>query len=192
MLEDEVRSRFEAALENLRTAGAHVSDIEIPHAKDVAAVYLHLVLGDAAAYHGATLESMPERYTQPVRLRLEMGRYILAEDYVRALSGRELLCREVDAALAQHDALVLPTLAVLPPLIGASTVRIGDRAEPVRNIMLRLTQLFNITGHPALSIPAAPGPSGLPCGVQLVGCRSQTDALLRVGLACEPHITGRG
>jgi aspartyl-tRNA(Asn)/glutamyl-tRNA(Gln) amidotransferase subunit A len=192
MLEDEVRSRFEAALENLRMAGAHVNEIEIPHAKDVATVYLHLVLGDAAAYHGATLESMPERYTEPVRLRLEMGRYILAEDYVRALTGRELLRREVDAALAQHDALVLPTLAILPPLIGATTVRIGDRTEPVRNIMLRLTQLFNITGHPALSIPAASGPSGLPCGVQLVGGRSQTDALLRVGLACEPCITGRG
>ena len=44
--------------------------------------------------------SMPERYTTPVRLRLEMARYVLAEDYVRALAGREVLRREVDAALA--------------------------------------------------------------------------------------------
>ena len=45
--------------------------------------------------------TMPERYTPPVRLRLEMGRYVLAEDYVRALAGREVLRREVDAALAR-------------------------------------------------------------------------------------------
>jgi len=37
------------------------------------------------------LDTMPERYTKPVRLRLEMGRGILAEDYVRALAGREVL-----------------------------------------------------------------------------------------------------
>ena len=51
------------------------------------------------AYHATTLERMPERYTPPVRLRLEMGRYVLAEDYVRALEGRELLRREVDGPL---------------------------------------------------------------------------------------------
>ena len=44
---------------------------------------------------------MPERYTPNVRLRLEMGRYVLAEDYVRALTGRDVLRREVDVALAQ-------------------------------------------------------------------------------------------
>ena len=69
----------------------------IPHAATIAPIYMHISFGDAAAYHAATLESMPERYTEPVRLRLEMARYVLAEDYVRALAGREVLRREVDA-----------------------------------------------------------------------------------------------
>ena len=55
--------------------------------------------------------------------------------------------------------------------------------------MLRLTQLFNVTGHPAISLPSGLTSAGLPCGVQLVGCRMQTDALLKVALACEPQIT---
>jgi Asp-tRNA(Asn)/Glu-tRNA(Gln) amidotransferase A subunit family amidase len=54
--------------------------------------------------------------------------------------------------------------------------------------MLRLTQLFNVTGHPAISIPSGLTTGGLPCAVQLVGCRMQTDALLKVALACEPQI----
>jgi aspartyl-tRNA(Asn)/glutamyl-tRNA(Gln) amidotransferase subunit A len=190
LLDDDVRACFEAALDRVRAAGAHVDEIEIRHAADIAPVYLHIVLSDAAAYHAATLETVPERYTPPVRLRLEMGRYIMAEDYVRALAGRDVLAREVDAALAQHDALVLPTLPIVAPPIGAASVQVGKSKEPVRNVMLRLTQLFNVTGHPAVSIPAGPTSTGLPVGVQLVGCRHQTDALLKVALACEPQITG--
>jgi aspartyl-tRNA(Asn)/glutamyl-tRNA(Gln) amidotransferase subunit A len=189
-LDDDVRARFESALDRLRAAGAHVDDVNIHHATDIATVYLHIVLADAAAYHATTLETMPERYTPPVRLRLEMGRYVLAEDYVRALKGRELLKREVDAALAHHDALVLPTLPIPAPPLGANAVQVGATTEPVRNLMLRLTQLFNVTGHPAISIPCGRTSTGLPCAVQLVGSRMQTDALLRVALTCEPHVTG--
>ena len=190
LLDDDVRARFEEALERLRTAGAHIDDVEIPHASDIAPVYLHIVLGDAAAYHATALEAMPERYTAPVRIRLEMGRYVMAEDYVRALAGREQLKREVDAALAQHDALILPTLPIPAPTIGANTVQIGAVAEPVRNLMLRLTQPFNVTGHPAISMPSGLTPAGLPCAVQLVGRKMQTDALLRVALACETLVSG--
>ena len=191
LLDDEVRARFEETLERLRTAGAHIDDIEIHHATDIAPVYLHIQLADASAYHATSLATMPEKYTVPVRLRLELGRYVLAEDYVRALAGRELLKREVDAALSQHDALILPTLPIPAPTIGAKTVQIGAAAEPVRNLLLRLTQLFNVTGHPAISMPCGQTEAGLPCAVQLVGRRMQTDALLRVALACEAQIAGR-
>ena len=191
VLDPEVRARFEEALDRLRAAGAQIDDIEIQHAADIASIYLHLVLGDAAAYHAVTLESMPEKYTPNVRIRLEMGRHVLAEDYVRALAGRERLRREVDAGLAQHDALILPTLPIPAPLLGASTVEINGTAEPVRNLMLRLTQLFNVTGHPAISLPAGLTSAGLPCAVQLVGRRMQTDALLRVALACESLVAAR-
>ncbi len=153
VLDEEVRARFEEALDRLRAAGAHVDDVDIHHAADIGPVYLHLQLADAAAYHAATLDSMPEKYTPNVRLRLEMSRYVLAEDYVRALEGREVLRREVDAALAQHDALILPTLPIPAPKIGEAMVQIGGQPEPVRSMMLRLTQLFDVTGHPAIAMP---------------------------------------
>jgi Asp-tRNA(Asn)/Glu-tRNA(Gln) amidotransferase A subunit family amidase len=54
--------------------------------------------------------------------------------------------------------------------------------------MLRLTQLFNVTGHPAISLPCGLTSAGLPCGLQLVGARMHTDALLRVALACEAQL----
>jgi aspartyl-tRNA(Asn)/glutamyl-tRNA(Gln) amidotransferase subunit A len=188
LLDDEVRARFEEAIGSLRTAGAHLDEIEIQRAAEISPVYLHIQLADASAYHAATIESTPELYTRPVRLRLEMGRYVLAEDYVRALQGRERLQRMTDAALAQHDALLLPTLPIPAPPIGATNVDVAGKPEPVRTMMLRLTQLFNVTGHPAIAIPMGSTKAGLPCSAQLVGCRMQTDALLRVALACEPYL----
>jgi aspartyl-tRNA(Asn)/glutamyl-tRNA(Gln) amidotransferase subunit A len=131
---------------------------------------------------------MPERYTGPVRLRLEMGRYVLAEDYSRALAGREVLRREVDGALSDHDAIVLPTLPIPAPPFGTPTVKVGSTMEPVRSLMLRLTQLFNLTGHPAIALPCGTTRAGLPCSLQLAGRRHQTDALLRVALACEAQL----
>src|SRR5262249_43913617 len=79
LLDDEVRASFEAALDRLRAAGAHVDEIAIQHSDDIAPIYTHIVLADAAAFHASALEAMPERYSPNVRIRLEVGRYILAE-----------------------------------------------------------------------------------------------------------------
>jgi len=190
LLDDDVRAAFEAAVDTLGRQGATIVDADIPHASLIATVYLHIVFGDAAAYHGDTLDIMPERYTPNVRLRLEMARYVTAEDYVRALDGRRTLAREVDAALSGVDALLMPTLPIVAPPIGATTVQVGSRREPVRNIMLRLTQLFNLTGHPAVSLPCGTSTAGLPCGLQLAGSAGQTDTLLRVARGVEMALGG--
>ena len=147
-LDAEVRTTFEQALDRLRTAGWDVRDAPIRHAEDTPAVCLHLLLPEAAAAHAHGLDRHADRYCPDVRLRLELGRYVLAEDHVRAQRGRAVLADAVDAALAGCDALVLPALAVPAPRLGAATVEIDGRPEPLRPLTLRLTQLFNATGHP--------------------------------------------
>ncbi len=185
LLDDAVRTAFDSAVQALVREGATIVDVDIAHAALIAPTYLHILFGDAAAFHGPSLDRMPERYTPNVRLRLELARYVLAEDYVRALEVRRVLRREVDAALSGQDALLLPSLPIVAPTIGTATVRIGSSDEPVRNVMLRLTQLFNLTGHPAVALPCGMSASGLPCGLQLVGATLQTDALLRVARGVE-------
>ena len=187
LLDPQVASTFDAACVRLSDAGVQLEHVDIVHAGDIAPIYLHIVLAEAAAYHAKTLDSRPDDYTPNVRIRLEMGRYVMAEDYVRALRGREVLTQEVDAALTGRDALLLPSLAVPATRLGATTVRIGTVEEPVRNVMLRLTQLFNITGHPAISVPCGKTIEGLPVGAQLVGGRRQTHQLLDVAASLEPY-----
>jgi len=185
LLDDDVRSAFDRAVDALVRAGARVDEAVIPHAGVTGPVYMHISFADAAAYHARLLDTVPERYTKPVRLRLEMARYILGEDYVRALNGRTVLTREVDAALAGYDAILLPTLPIPAPPIGAASVQIGSEKIPVRLLTLRLTQLFNVTGHPALTLPCGSTSDGLPVGLQLVGARHHTELLLRLALAVE-------
>jgi aspartyl-tRNA(Asn)/glutamyl-tRNA(Gln) amidotransferase subunit A len=186
-LDPAIDALFAAALDRLQRAGHLIREVDVPHADLIATVYLHTVLADAAAYHAPLLDARGQDYTPAVRLRLEMGRYVLAEDYVRAQQARARLRASVDRALEGVDALALPTLPIPAPPLGAESVQMGDKSEPVRAGMLRLTQLFNVTGHPAISLPMGKTPAGLPGGMQLAGM--ETPALLEAALVLEPIIT---
>jgi len=190
-LDTEIRNSFEGALDHLRDAGWTVKDTIVRHAHHSPAVYLHLVLSEAASTHARGLAERSDRYTEEVRLRLELGRYVMGEDYVRAQHGRNVLGHAVDNALDTCNALVLPTLAIPAPRLGTNTIDIAGNPEPLRNTMLRLTQLFNATGHPAISLPCGLTTDGLPCGLQLIGSRNRTEHLLNLAEACEATLANR-
>jgi aspartyl-tRNA(Asn)/glutamyl-tRNA(Gln) amidotransferase subunit A len=188
-VDEDVEARVTEAIEALARAGAHIVDVEIPHITDTTSVYLAIVLADAAEYHAATLESRPQDYTPNVRNRLEMGRYVLGEDYARALRLRERLARGVDRALAEVDVLAAPALAIPAPPIGAATVPVKGGTDVVRSAMLRNTQVFNLSRHPAVSLPCGVTRDRLPVGLQLVGHRFETTRLLQDALAVEAVLT---
>lgn len=184
-IDPDVETQVGRAIDLLQLRGATVVDVHLPHADDMAAIYLHLVFGDGAEYHARTLDSHPEGYTTPVRLRFEMARYVLAEDYIRALRGKEIITREVDRALHGVDVLALPALAVPAPPLGAASVPIKGGTDAVRTIMLRCTQPFNLSGHPAISLPCGRSRDGMPIGLQFVGHKGRTPALVQAALAAE-------
>jgi aspartyl-tRNA(Asn)/glutamyl-tRNA(Gln) amidotransferase subunit A len=187
VVDGDVRQRLEAVLDALRQRGARIEERDIPRAETAPAVYIHIHAAEGSEYHARSLEAVPERYTKTVRLRLEMGRYILAIDHIRARNAIPALRRAVDAALHGCDALVLPTMPMPAPPIGADTAVVDGVSHQVRALMLRQTQLFNMTGHPAISLPCGTA-QGMPCGLQLVGRRGQTEALLQLALDVEAMI----
>ncbi|HYV96761.1 MAG TPA: amidase [Gemmatimonadaceae bacterium] len=187
LLDAHVRRAFEDAMARLQQAGVTIQSRVIDEAALIVDTYVNISLPEAAHWHAPTIDERAADYQPPVRARLDRGRQISAVDYLRARDTRLRLMRSVDAALADCHALVLPTLPIAAPLQGANDVTF-DNGETllVRAAMLRLTQLFNMTGHPALSLPIHV--TGLPAGLQLVGRRDATEDLLAVAQACEQLI----
>jgi len=190
-LDDGVRARFEEAMRLAHDAGATIVDVDLGSVPDIATTYLNVALVEAYAHHADALKTMPDRFSDSVRTRLEMGRTISRDDYVQSQSDRAALRAAVDTALAKCDALVLPTLPIPPQTVGAATAVLGSMEEPLRPLTLRLTQLFNLTGHPAISIPCGHTSDGMPCGLQLVGRRQKTSELLQAALNCEAIVSPR-
>ena len=178
LLEDGVRAAWLAAIDALARAGAIVRAVSIPHVSTTSDTYVPIVFHESWAWHQRYIEERPEGYTPAVRGRLEMGRGVDRAAYDRAMAAREVLTADVEAALDGVDALALPSMAVTAPKSGTTEISFGDRVEPVRAVMLRLTQLFDITGHPAITLPIATPGSPLPSGFQLVGRRHETSRLL--------------
>jgi aspartyl-tRNA(Asn)/glutamyl-tRNA(Gln) amidotransferase subunit A len=186
-----VAAALARAMELLQRAGAHVDarPHEIPNSAAILPTYVNVSLPEATAFHQHWLDTRGPLYTPNVRARLLAGRDLKAVDYVASLARCAVFRRDVDAALDGVDALVLPTLPITAPLLGQTDIAIDGANTPVRALMLRNTQLFNMTGHPAISLPL-PMPAGvLPCGLQLVGRRDDTARLLAIAAACEKIVS---
>jgi aspartyl-tRNA(Asn)/glutamyl-tRNA(Gln) amidotransferase subunit A len=190
-LDVDVRAQFDAALHRLRAGGVSTDEKQIERTADIAVTYANVVLPEAAAYHARALQECPHEISSRILERLKAGHEISRDDYMKAQQERGALRREVDAALADCDALVLPTLAIPAPRIGTTTVRVSSGEEAIRPLSLRLTQLFNLTGHPAITLPCGTTRDGLPCGLQLVGRIGETTPLLDVALRCEDDVSRR-
>ena len=185
-LEFEVRAAFTSALDQLRRAGGSIDSGEIASSREIATAYVSIVLPEAAEWHAPYLDTRADGYVASVRERIMAGRAVSAVEYLSAQRLRMQLREQVDALLGSCDALVLPTLPIVAPTMGLAEV-IPDPEEgaslTVRAAMLKHTQLFNLTGHPAVTLPLST--PGLPVGLQLVGRRHQTARLLAIAQACE-------
>jgi aspartyl-tRNA(Asn)/glutamyl-tRNA(Gln) amidotransferase subunit A len=185
-IEPAVRAAFIAALDRLTAAGATTRRAELNGTERISQMYVDIVLPEAALWHAPYLDSRRDRYRPTVHARISHGRTIAAVDYLGALAHCDDLARQVSTLLESCDALVLPTLPITAPLIGQTDIVVDPAtgtSVPVRGVMLKHTQLFNMTGHPAITLPIAS--PGLPVGLQLVGRRDRTEDLLAVAAACE-------
>jgi aspartyl-tRNA(Asn)/glutamyl-tRNA(Gln) amidotransferase subunit A len=185
-IDAQVAAAFAHACGQLQAAGTSVTPKTFDLSSRITETYVNIVLPEGAHAHAAWLDTRKADYSPVVHDRLNSGRAIPAVAYLRAQDERAAMRASVDALLSSVDALILPTLPIVAPVSGQPQVMIGDTDVPVRVAMLKHTQLFNLTGHPAISLPLSTG--GLPAGFQIVGPTSSTPRLLNIAAACEALI----
>jgi amidase len=122
-----------------------------------------------------------EELGSDVRTRLLASRAVTAAEVDAAETVRRAFRAEVDAALTEVDALALPTLPDYPLTLAAA----ADAAAALQ--VTSFVRPFNLSGHPALSIPVAAA-GALPVGLQLVGRLHEDEALCALARAVASHL----
>jgi aspartyl-tRNA(Asn)/glutamyl-tRNA(Gln) amidotransferase subunit A len=176
--EPEVRAAVEQAARRLADAGAEIVEVRAPLLEAADAISFTIMGAEAAAYHLARLRAQPERFGADVFERLVTGATLPAVDYIQAQRARTLLTAQVNAWFSQVDAVLLPAAERTAPEIGPDATR-QMRAYP------SVRRPFNLTGHPAVSVPGGVDAHGLPIGLQIVGRYWDEATVLRVAAAWE-------
>jgi aspartyl-tRNA(Asn)/glutamyl-tRNA(Gln) amidotransferase subunit A len=193
LLDSNVRAAKDGAHSALRAAGVAISSVQLAETAHLMSAYANIVLAEGAAWHAPYLDTKKDGYSPTVHNRLAvLGRAVPATAYLDALALCQRLREAVDALLDNADALMLPTLPIEAPTLGQADIVVEPRFPepmPIRTVMLRLTQAFNMTGHPAISLPIPT--SGLPVGLQIVGRRRETGALLGIAALVERILSNR-
>jgi amidase len=203
-----------AAIDTLRGAGLVAEDVSIPWHADAMHVWnviategatVQMVEGNAygrnyfglydpelIAHYGRQWRERSGRFSRTVKLVLLAGRHSLDAEQGRHYAMARNLAYELraayDAALAEYDVLAMPTL----PL--TATPVVADDA-PLEEYLARALEMigntapFDVTGHPATSVPAGLV-DGLPAGLMLIGRRFDDATCLQVAHALEQAVGG--
>ena len=210
--EAEVEECVREAAAKLRELDARVETVSIPLHRESAFVWrgiaiegiaVNVIHGNTQAaggrewYDTATIDAFRGARARVGRqaaptwvFEALLGEY-LHEDhgghyYAKARNLGRVLADAYDDALARHDVLVMPTTPIRAPRLPGPHPTIEEHlalAHAVNSAMCG----FDVTGHPAISIPVGPL-NGLPVGLMAIGGRFQEATLLRLARACETSI----
>lgn len=188
-LNEEISACWDRGIEILKTAGAEIVDISLPHTKYALAAYYIIAPAEAssnlARYDGLRYglrvpgEHLDNMYINTrsagfgveVKRRIMIGTYVLSAGYydayyLKAQKVRRLIRDDFVRAFDRCDVILTPTAptAVFP---------VGDRSMQENPINMWLNDIFtvsvNLAGLPGLSLPAGLSKAGLPLGLQLIG-----------------------
>jgi amidase len=115
----------------------------------------------------------------PTQALYEAAKSQTSRDYVKALMTMHILARATAPFFARYDVMLLATLGRMPPRVGILQ-EYGFDLKVLQDKFYDYgpnTQLFNITGQPAMSVPLAWNSGGLPIGIQFAGCAADEATL---------------
>jgi aspartyl-tRNA(Asn)/glutamyl-tRNA(Gln) amidotransferase subunit A len=187
-LDEEVREKVEAAIDNYKTLGAEIVDVKLPYARYGIAVYYIIATAEAssnlARYDGVRygfraedtdalrqmyFKTREEGFGAEVKRRIMLGTYVLSSGYydayyAKAQKVRALVKRDYQAAFTKCDAILTPTSP-------SAAFKLGEKSDDPLAMYLNdvYTVSANLAGIPGISVPCGMSSEGLPIGFQLVG-----------------------
>jgi Asp-tRNAAsn/Glu-tRNAGln amidotransferase A subunit and related amidases len=169
-----VEKAFWRAVEALEGIGGLRDEVFIDAAK-YSSARAAILLSEAAANYYDYLRSAADYMGRDVATLLSAGVALPAAAYITAKRVKEEATQFFGSLLKRYDVVVSPTTATeAVPIEEAASVAVRPR-------LLAYTELFNLTGHPAISVPAPA--SSLPVGLQIAA--RDEDVLLAAAASYE-------
>ena len=187
-LDPAVHSGLADLVDRLADAGARMAPVTVPDVEELHWLYRTIQSVEAVTVHHDRMTTAPELFDPEVLQRLRAAAEVPARDYARALRRLGEVRGSAGVLLDGVDVLLLPTVPVLAPPLGARDADIGGGWRSPRDALLSHTVPFSVLGLPALSMPV-PAPGPLPVGVQLVGAPGADESLLACARTVEAVIT---
>jgi aspartyl-tRNA(Asn)/glutamyl-tRNA(Gln) amidotransferase subunit A len=169
---------FDQALDVLKSLGAMVIDIDGKPFSLARKANQTILICEGYAYHEKTFQESPMKFGSSVRRRMLEGAFLSAADYLAAQRARAVLSEQIRANFSKVDVFAAPG-AARPPEAFATM----DPDE--QNLRPSFTNPFNLTGLPAISVPAGFTAGNLPAGLQIVAPTFEEATCFRVAYAYE-------
>jgi aspartyl-tRNA(Asn)/glutamyl-tRNA(Gln) amidotransferase subunit A len=189
-LDREVEKAFFGTVEKLRASGAVVSEVKVP-AFDRQAEYFKgggLAGAEVVLIHKPLAGRIAD-YDPRVGKRIAMGSTLSGADYVELLQLREAAMREVAAAAAPYDAIVMPAVPCVAP--GIAQAGASDEEYFRWNFrIMRNTGLANFLDGCAATLPCHERGSA-PVGFMVSGSAGRDRHVLAVAAAIERALAAR-
>ena len=166
----------EAMAELIAELGDRVEEMEMPSLAAAAAHAATVGGAENAGYYGGIADAAGDAMSKALRQRIENGRKISAETYIKALNARERAASAIDTQLSLSHTAIL-TLAAPGP----APKSLAATGNPAFNAP------WTYLGHPCVTLPLLEA-NGLPIGVQLIGARRDDARLLRTAQWLVDHL----
>lgn len=181
----EILAALDAVKDYLRRNGAKLVPVTFPDMQHSRTVSLTVQMPEALSAHSAYLQDRAHLYGADIRAGLALGQCILAEHYVKAKRFVEVYRQQTNRLFDEVDLILTPATPEIAQKLGTVKVHRDGVDEAVGNAITRFTTFFNMTGHPALTMPCGMHTQGLPMGLQLVGRYFDEMTVLRAAHAIE-------
>ncbi len=148
----EVQSAIGALQGRLARTGIRFHAVALPPQDLITRAHAVTVLNEAAAVYPGWSGNI-ELFPATARRALAAAQTIAARDVAAALADKATITGLFEAACAQVDAILTPTLPVEPPPVGLHRLTLHGHSEPIVSVLVAETCLANLAGAPALSMP---------------------------------------
>ncbi len=167
-----------AVLEGL---GARIVPVSVPDMRRAVLGWEIIAGTEIAVSHAETFPAYAADYGPALSFLIGVGRGASAMDYQRAQLDRIALRGAFATLMAGIDLLIAPALPDAMTTLDALDAVAGDAQANAR--LIGFTSPFNLTGQPALALPAGRTVAGTPIGMQFISGQGREDALLRAAIA---------